>query len=334
MKKIILIVLSVVLVAAACQKKPVQQSPDNQNNNQASSTDTSKLPQGNKEGWQTYANSQFGFEIKYPNNFKLYTDLSQTKTLSFVPPCDDNMVACLFYSKDNEKDTNYEGGGMSLNKTGAVTENACLVAGNGEKRVGNEVINGVTYTVFEGGNAATGHWEILKLYRTFRSGVCLEANLRISGYSRGNLPDPDKVRELNRNDVWAKFTQVLSTLKFSNTTILSAPPASTPAKKPVAEGKVWVDFGAAFTLKKNSRVYFNSSDEYLELTGFYYEPCPENAQCSWSGLDYYYKFYANGKTYTKAEILQNPLANTPYTIMLTDSDYKTYATFVVTKISN
>src|SRR5574340_210580 len=93
--------------------------------------------------------------------------------------------------------------------------------------------------------------------------------------------------------------------------------------------RIEAELGKDFTLKKGEVVYFQNMDASLEMLDFYYHPCPSGTRCIWSGLDVYYKLKAGGKEYIKDKT-GTPVGEFPYTVALKDSDYKTFATFVVT----
>lgn len=75
MKKYLFILSTVMLLAASCNSQPTGQYTI-RNDNQVGTQQTEKqesqdkngqgLPQGEKEGWKTYSNSEYGFEFKYP----------------------------------------------------------------------------------------------------------------------------------------------------------------------------------------------------------------------------------------------------------------------------
>lgn len=219
MKKII-IIASILFLAAGCQKAVKTNIPDkseksDQSNQTEQFKDTQSLPQGEKEGWETYTNSNYGFEIKYPNNFVLYTDIGKVKPLSYIPVCDDNMVACLSYSKDNHKNTNFEGAGVSvgvLKDSG--NEASCLMEREGEGKTGSVSINGQDFSIYKGSGAAAGHSEEFWNYRAFKNSNCFQITLRTTGANISNFDPASGVKEYNWNEVRAKQEQVLSTLIF------------------------------------------------------------------------------------------------------------------------
>jgi len=110
---------------------------------------------------------------------------------------------------------------------------------------------------------------------------------------------------------------------------LDRPATTTPETLPKENKPGGNILGQPVTLKKGETAVFEGGRVSLKVLDFYYQPCPEGAQCFWSGLDVYYELVVDGKTY----IHNTPGTgiNAPYEVNLKDSDYKTYATFVVSK---
>ena len=83
MKKLLILTTVLVLTAAACNK---QVSVNNNKNQITQNTDETA-------NWKTYSNSQYSFEIKYPDNY----DAQESK--------DQGATAVMIYPKDSPKDT-------------------------------------------------------------------------------------------------------------------------------------------------------------------------------------------------------------------------------------
>ena len=100
-----------------------------------------------------------------------------------------------------------------------------------------------------------------------------------------------------------------------------------------------VTLGQEFTIQQGEQVVIAGTDgAKFKLTGFYNHPCPPNAQCIWSGLDVFYEIeipeiitsdvHQEAKTYIKDQPMQH-INNAPFSVILRDSDYTTYATIVL-----
>lgn len=102
-----------------------------------------------------------------------------------------------------------------------------------------------------------------------------------------------------------------------------------------------VALGEEFRIKLGEQVII--ADSYgatFKLTGFYNHPCPPNALCLWSGLDVFYEIQTptiknpdgsiqqQGRLYVKNQPLQH-IDNAPFSVIVRDSDYTTYATIVL-----
>ncbi len=89
-------------------------------------------------------------------------------------------------------------------------------------------------------------------------------------------------------------------------------------------------YGEKFRLGEGETA-FSDDDEDLLITvnSFINSPCPEGAQCLWSGKAVSYELF------TKDKIYHAPMGilpeDVPYEVKITDSDYKTYAEFVINK---
>lgn len=90
-----------------------------------------------------------------------------------------------------------------------------------------------------------------------------------------------------------------------------------------------VILGQEFTLQENGQVTIKDwPDATFKLTGFYYHPCPQNANCSWSGLDVFYEMRNGGRIYKKDKPLER-FEDAPWVVIVKDSDYETYAKIVL-----
>jgi hypothetical protein len=218
MKKYFIILVGILLLAAACQKQFANKQQNQEQPQTASTTQNNQnLSQGNKTGWETYTNSQYGFTIQYPkNNFALYTDASKIRPLTYIPVCNPEMVACLYYSKDNQKNTNLDGAGVSLDvlkDSGA--EANCLMTREGEEKTGTVEINGAGFAVYKGGGAAAGHSEQYWNYRTFKNNACFQITLRTAEVNISNYDPSLDIKKYNWNEINSIQEQIFSTFKFT-----------------------------------------------------------------------------------------------------------------------
>ncbi len=176
----------------------------------------SPTPKNEAANWKTYTNTKYGFEIKYPNDFELYTDVNKMEVLSYIPVCNPDMAICLYYLKDNQKNTNFEGAGISVDiLKDSGTKASCSMIKEGEEKTGFIAINGVNFDIYKGGGAATGHFEEYFNYRTFKNNYCYQITLRKTEANISNFDPSLGVKEYDWNEVMANQEQVLSTFKFT-----------------------------------------------------------------------------------------------------------------------
>ena len=93
MKKLSLIVPIIVFLAAGCNsvsQPQAQNTPSNTQPTLPAKTQTNSVSQVSTTGWQTYTNTQFGFEFKYPADWKIVNekkvDNQTLLTLGFASP--------------------------------------------------------------------------------------------------------------------------------------------------------------------------------------------------------------------------------------------------------
>jgi hypothetical protein len=87
-------------------------------------------------------------------------------------------------------------------------------------------------------------------------------------------------------------------------------------------------FDREFTLKKGESITLGEDNVSIKLTGFINSPCPKGAQCIWSGLSVLYDIIVDGVTYTGSD---RSVLDIPYVITIKDSDYESFAVFVISK---
>lgn len=97
-------------------------------------------------------------------------------------------------------------------------------------------------------------------------------------------------------------------------------------KQPVASttglGLKKVELGEEFSLKKGEIAKVKGKSVSLHITGFINNPCPENADCTWSGQAVKYELTVGGKVY-------NNSYESPYDVTQKDTNYKTYSKFII-----
>lgn len=211
---IVVVLLAVAVVYMATRQTAIAPTTNNSNNttNQTSQT---IFP-------NSYHSDNYGFTIQYPNDLGFITGVSQFRSAvgAFIPPCDDNTVACVFYKRGTYPGTNFDSAGVSVNILADIkTEAACrkfdIQTSEVNTATGTQTVNGTLFYTGTGGGGATGHSDQIRSFHNFRNATCYEINLRIAQTNIDNYP-PGTIKAFNEREVWIKLEQVFSTFKFTN----------------------------------------------------------------------------------------------------------------------
>jgi|GEM_PF-2441332 len=215
MKKTLTFAVLVVLVAAGCNKIGNNKPQQDQNNNQQ----PQNQQQDQAADWNFYTSpAKNGFSIKYPADFGFNTNYDQIRNLGYIPVCDENMKACVFYTGGAYKDTNFEDAGVSINVDPNLnTEAKCYdfktPANEAQTLVADVIINGVDFKSATGGQGAAGHFMKTQEYRNFHNGQCYEIVQRVGSTNIGNYPK-GTVREFDQGGIWQKLQSIVETFRF------------------------------------------------------------------------------------------------------------------------
>lgn len=206
-----------ILLAAGCNKV----TQNNQNNQPAQNQQSSSTQSDQTANWDSYASpAKYGFSIKYPADFGFNTDYNKIKTLGYIPVCDELTVACVFYTGNAYKGTNFEDAGVSVNinknlNTEAKCYNFKVSTNEAQTPVADVDINGVTFKSATGGDAAAGHFMKTQEYRNFHNGQCYEIAQRVGSTNIGNYT-PGTIKEFDQSQVWQKLQEVVNTFRLVN----------------------------------------------------------------------------------------------------------------------
>ncbi len=102
---------------------------------------------------------------------------------------------------------------------------------------------------------------------------------------------------------------------------------SFPDETALKREKIYADFGEEFMLRRGQEAVIKGYNISLILKGFIYSPCPEGSQCIWSGLAATYELIYEGRIY-EAPLGYLP-PDAPLSVFIKESDYKTYAVFLI-----
>jgi hypothetical protein len=127
--------------------------------------------------WSTYRSADYGFSIRYPSSFTFYSshpDIRQTR-LSMFPVCDDTTVACFEYNRGDNKNSDVQAIGLSVNVLrDRKTEQACYLPDQDSTTLKPQLIHGIEFRKGEAGSAGLGSSSGGDIYHAFRQGVCFE----------------------------------------------------------------------------------------------------------------------------------------------------------------
>lgn len=254
------VILAVLLLAASCGKSDVKP---------ISVPTVSPTPTTiNQPAVKSYISpTEYGFTLEYSNDFGFSIDPEQVKGLSYIPVCDDNMLACVYLKKETYPGTNFDGAGVSVNIYPDInTDKKCYQLINPTSSVNtvqpDVTINGVIFKHGTGGDAATGHSEAIKIYRNLHNNQCYEIAAHVAE-TNISLYEPGTIKEFDQVVVWDKLQTVVNSFKFSNS-IVSA------GKMQVCPDEWWQNDMPAIDSQKpaKDRQYYILNGQRRELGEF------------------------------------------------------------------
>ncbi|OHB09612.1 MAG: hypothetical protein A3H60_00660 [Candidatus Zambryskibacteria bacterium RIFCSPLOWO2_02_FULL_44_12b] len=182
---LVLVAIAGVFYWQISQKSPI---PDNQSQTR---------------NWQTYDNTQYNYEIRYPAEFQL-----NPQTAGTIVSIPRNLYPKTNFGQANLSVNLYFNGESACKNY--TFNNSMIFPG---KQIRNEVLNSNIFYTLQYDSAGAGTTYKTRLYRIFRDNVCYEINLTVGIGDIGNYP-PDTVIGVDENDIWNKLSQVLGTFKF------------------------------------------------------------------------------------------------------------------------
>ncbi len=170
--------------------------------------------------WKTYANSTYGFEIKYPKIYILDQGVSPTYYVGeYFTSGGKNIVTIEFWPSAIYAGTNYLDAfiTISVGNTG-MPEEACQKAqrlGSGQSINLTEarVINNITFNGGELEGAAAGTYAKSRVYHAMINKRCYEVSLNLF-QGKIDKNQSSTVKQVNEQEVFSKLEAVFNTFKL------------------------------------------------------------------------------------------------------------------------
>jgi hypothetical protein len=171
--------------------------------------------------WSTYTNTNYGFQIQYPDDRELITDKNKA-TIGFIFSnfsCEKDALACFAYKPEKFPGTNFNGATISVNIARAEdgstinTSVGCSNYGKDLDVVGTKIINGITFRRVNSSDGAGGHVGSVDDYITFASNQCFDVRIVYETISSTDFGLSKMTPEMERS-ILDTFEQMLSTFKF------------------------------------------------------------------------------------------------------------------------
>lgn len=159
------------------------------------------------------------FSFERPDGFGLAVNKDQILAKSYIPPCGEGFLYCLYYNGKKYENTNFESAGVGIYVLENTAENSCFSAEkfNGRKEnFHTETISNVKFSVFSSGNAATGHYAKDIIYQTFQNGKCYRFVARI-GTSQYQNYEPGTIEKFTpemEDEMRSTLKEVLEDMDF------------------------------------------------------------------------------------------------------------------------
>lgn len=164
--------------------------------------------------WTTYHNKQYGFQIRYNNDFVI-----NTKFKGLVDS-DKRVVELTLINNEYYHKTNLESAGLYIivDERAQGVKSSCLkpLEDIGVLLSTKEmVINRTTFIVFETEEGAMSHTYKKNIYNTVHNNKCYKIVLFVSATAVGVF-DPETIVQFKEVEVLEKLHEVISTFQFIN----------------------------------------------------------------------------------------------------------------------
>ncbi len=186
--------VSLIAVSAVCLAAGAQKTPD---------------------GWQLHVDPKYGFAIAYPPAMTFFPDPNKAQ-LSYIPICSPDTVACFEYTRNDFKNTQFEGAGLAISVIPKIAdESACLQIDQDHTADKPAYVNGTVFHSAEVGSAGLGHSMGSTVYRTYRNNTCFEISLSITQTDIREPEVPSTMTPFDEAGLDRLLNQMLQTFHFN-----------------------------------------------------------------------------------------------------------------------
>jgi hypothetical protein len=177
--------------------------------------------------WKSYRSPDYGFEIKYPQDFAFRSgalDDLETASRSYIPVCAGSTVGCFAYAGHEYDGTNFGAAAVSVNVLRAKrNDQACAEIDTAEGPAKARTINGTLFHFAAIGDAGMGHFRGGTAYRALHQGVCFELTATIAQTNFENY-DPGTIQRFYAATLEKQLDSIVHAFRFAG---------------PVADGAAW-----------------------------------------------------------------------------------------------
>ena len=203
------------VIFSACRETS-KTEPEQPKSNHSKETTVKKEQISNK-----HVSTGGAYSFERPKDFGLAVNPQQILVKSVIPPCPEGFDYCLYYNGKKYENTNFESAGVGFYVLKSMGEIPCFSVEKYQGRKENlhtETINGMQFTVFSSGDAATGHYANDVVYQTFQNGACYQFVARIgssqfANYDAGSIEKFDKKMEAEMRET---LKEIIRGIQFNS----------------------------------------------------------------------------------------------------------------------
>jgi hypothetical protein len=169
--------------------------------------------------WRTYNSPEYGFSIRYPSTFHVFTGRldQQVAQFSMFRICDSLSVGCF----ERKGERNLQAAGVSVNVLREFkTADACYKADEQSGAFRPISIHGIPFRTAEFGDAGLGSSSVGELYRVFHNSVCFEIAVATAMTDSWDIEDQGpRVRSATVKSIHNDMDAILHSFTFTGPVI-------------------------------------------------------------------------------------------------------------------